>query len=61
MEFDEIGKAWIAEADDDLEGWTVLHRAEHKPGVDVVHARTMARKPYEFRIIYQKQGESNND
>ena len=54
MTFDEIGQCWVAEADDPMEGWTVLHREPFKDGVERVHVRAVAIPPAQFRIVYQR-------
>ena len=61
MTFDEIGQCWVAEADDPMEGWTVLHREPFKDGVERVHVRAVAIPPAQFRIVYQRTANTSSN
>lgn len=55
MKYDTVGQCFVAEPEDTLEGWTILHREKFKPGVERLHIRAVARQPYEFRIVYRRK------
>jgi len=50
MKFD--GEHWSADSKSDFSGWELLHIEDFKDGVKRVHVRTIARAPYEFRMVY---------